>query len=198
MEEIAHKQRMLSLSIELGATHVFWLDCDEVLERRGTEGGIRRLCENWPGNQLDAYFFRELNLWRSERWVRTDSLFDKGRFRRLWKITDNIHFNVVEGVHKQLYPITVRNIQEAPFGVIHYGFHDYLKMMVKIGAHQFTKEQLVENARDNWILDERECSCYYLPDECYPLGCVPVGEWDQPQPRTLGELQTYNELLGEL
>lgn len=196
MQEIAHKQRMLTKAIELGATHVFWLDCDEVLDKRGTEGGIRHLCENWPDG-LDAYSFRELNLWRSQRWIRTDTLFAKGEFVRLWKVTPDIHFKIENGVHRRLYPITIENVHLCSYGVIHYGFHDYIKMMVKIGAHQFNKVALIECAEKNWILDERNCSCYYAEDDLFPLGCLPDKEWPQPMPRTLEELQTYTELISQ-
>lgn len=193
MQELLHKQIMLDYSIRLGATHTFWLDCDEVLERKGTEGGLRNLCDNWPKG-IDAFSFRELNLWRSQRWVRTDSLFAFGRFVRLWKIVPGISFHVIEGVHKQLYPRTIRTYVEAPFGVIHYGFHDYKKMLVKIGAHGWTKEDWLNLAADNWILNETECNCYYAPDEMFPVECVPTGTWEQPMPKNIDELQPYCEL----
>jgi glycosyltransferase involved in cell wall biosynthesis len=193
MQELAHKQQLLEYAIRLGGTHLFWLDCDEVLTRQGTEGGLRDLCEHWP-KRVDAFSFKELNLWRSERWIRTDTLFDKGHFVRLYKVVPGISFEVVNGVHKRLYPQTIERIRSAPFGVIHYGFHDYHKMMVKIGAHQFTKEELMDNAETNWILDERNCACYYAPDDLYPEGLIPTKDWPQPQPRSLDELQTYLEL----
>lgn len=192
MQELAHKQLMLEAAVDMGATHLFWLDCDEVLDRPGTMGGLRGLCENWPAG-LDAYSFRELNLWRSQTWVRTDTLFAKARFVRLWKASQNIRFNVVDGVHKQLYPATIHNITEAPFGVIHYGFHDYKKMLVKIGANQFNRHELHNNSLTNWILDERNCSCYRLPDDQFPPGCLPPDIWERPLPRLLEDLSIYRD-----
>jgi len=187
MQELAHKQMILEKSLELGATHLFWLDCDEVLERDGTMGGLRELCDNWPDG-LDAYSFRELNLWRSQTYVRTDSLFSVARFVRLWKVVPGISFTVRGGVHLRLYPKTIENVQEAPFGVIHYGFWDYKKMLVKIGAHLFDWKELQTCSLTNWILGETGCSCYRLPDKSFPPGCLPPDIWDQPQPRLTSDL----------
>lgn len=192
-KELAHKKLILEKSLELGATHLFWLDCDEILERWGTEGALRGLCENWPDG-LDAYSFRELNLWRSQTWVRTDTLFSKARFVRLWKVVPGMDFEIKHGLHLRLYPRTIKKVQVAPFSVIHYGFYDYKKMLVKIGASQMNKETLQNCALTNWILDERNCSCFRLPDDAFPIGCVPIREWEQPQPRPINELLPYSEI----
>lgn len=195
MNELAHKQTLLDYSIELGATHVFWLDCDEVVDSPGTLFGMRKLCEEWPEG-IDAFSFHERNLWRSERWVRVDSLFDIGWFVRLWKIQPGIRFKIQRGVHKQLYPCTVRNILKSPYDVIHYGFHDYNKMLVKIGAHLWTKEDWLSKAADNWILNETACECFCMPFDRFPPGCKPLGNWvDKPLPKTIEELKTYTELM---
>jgi glycosyltransferase involved in cell wall biosynthesis len=195
MNELQHKQFMLDRAIELGATHIFWLDCDEIVECKGIQL-MRWACENWPDG-LDAYSFLELNLWRSQRWIRTDSLFAVSRFVRLWKVTPNITFKVERGVHKRLYPSTIKNIKEAPFGVIHYGFWDYPKMLVKIGAHLWTRQDWLDKAVDNWILNETQCSCYYAEDGLFPLENIPTEDWPQPQPKIIAELRTYNEIIGE-
>lgn len=194
--ELEHKAAMLEKAKELGATHCFWLDCDEVLDRAGTMGGLRTLCESWPEG-LDAYSFPELNLWRSQTYVRTDSLFTKARFVRLWKIDQNTAFSVREGVHLRLYPSTIETVQEAPFGVIHYGFWDYKKMLVKIGAHDFDAEQLHANAATNWILNETECDCYKLSPDRYPPGCFPPDVWKRPAPKQILALPVYGDVPEE-
>jgi SAM-dependent methyltransferase len=198
MNELAHKQRLLEKGLELGATHLFWLDCDEVLDRRGTMGGLRSLCNHWPDG-VDAFGFPELNLWRSQTWVRTDSLFTRARFVRLWRVMPDIKIEVKHGVHLRLYPahITPETTREAPFGVIHYGYWDYKKMMVKIGAHTFDKSQLEANAKRNWILNESACACYHLADDKYPPGTLPPDIWTEPQPRPISSLQTYDQIPDE-
>jgi len=203
IQELAHKQFLLEKAIELGATHLFWLDCDEVLDRLGTLGGLRDLCKNWPKG-LDAYSFPEINLWRSQIWQRLDSLFTTARFVRLWKAKKKIRFDVREGVHKKLYPTTIKKIKEAPFSVIHYGFWDYKKMLVKIGANHLDKQGIQDCAEfgldrkgANWILDERKCLCRKLPDEIFPPGCLPPDIWLEPKPKTIEQLIPYSELSDE-
>lgn len=202
-EELAHKQAILDKSTELGATHLFWLDADEVLDRPGTLGGLRQLCQQWP-QVLDAYSFPEVNLWRSQTWQRLDSLFTKARFVRLWKVRPGIRFDVIHGVHKQLYPITVKKVEEAPFSVIHYGFWDYKKMLVKIGADHLDKHGLQDCAEfgldkkgANWLLDERECQCRKISNEMFPPGCLPPDIWPEPKARTIKELEPHSDLPDE-
>ena len=196
MRELQHKQLLLDKALSLGATYLWWLDCDEVLDRPGAKGGLRNLCEHWPDG-LDAYSFKEINLWRSQTWARTDTLFTKARFVRLWKVTPGITFDVRKGVHLRLYPVTINFIKEATFGVLHYGFWDYKKMMVKIGAHRFNDQELRQCAANNWILDERACSCYKVPDKTFPPACLPPDIWSQPAPRTLNSLEPYPEVAEE-
>jgi SAM-dependent methyltransferase len=203
MQELAHKQMILEKSLELGATHLFWLDCDEVLDRKGTLSGLRRLCENWP-EDIDAFSFPEINLWRSQTWQRIDSLFTVARFVRLWKVQSGISFKVQDGVHKQLYPHTIREIREAPFSVIHYGFCNYKEMLVKIGAPQMNQEELqscaefgIDRQAPNWLLDERRCLCQKLDDSVYPPGTLPPDVWREPQARAISELEPFPELPDE-
>ena len=187
IHELAHKQAILEYALDIGATHLFWLDCDEVLDRAGTDGGLRALCEAWPDG-VDAYNFREVNLWRGERWARTDTLFAATRFVRLWRVTPSIHFNVRKGVHMRLYPATVVDVAEAVFDVLHFGFSNYLRMLEKIGAHKMTKAELHNCAMENWILDERNCNCFFVPEEKYPAGVnIPVDQ-SQPLPRPIEDL----------
>jgi len=192
-QELAHKQLLLEKGIELGATHLFWLDADEVLDREGTVHGLRNLCRRWPGD-VDAFSFREVNLWRSQTWWRLDSLFDKARFVRLWRVVPDMSFNIRDGVHLRLYPANIKRVKEAPFSVIHYGFWDYKKMMVKIGAHLFNQKELEACAYTNWILDERDCRCVRLPDEHFPPGCLPPNIWGQPQPKSIHQLVPYGKV----
>ena len=193
MNELAHKQAILTRSLQIGATHLFWLDCDEVLDRDGTLGGIRDLCQHWPDG-VDAFSFKEINFWRSDCWVRTDTLFDRGSFVRLWKVVPNIRFDVRNGVHLRLYPSTIQSISPAPFSVLHYGFHDYRRMMEKIGAHTFTREELHSRAPSNWILDERDCTCHLASDVLYPPGCESEKNSPKPEKKATEDLIPYSDV----
>jgi len=203
MEELAHKQAMLDAALSMGATHLFWLDCDEVLDRPGTLGGLRDLCMNWP-DDLDAYSFPQVNLWRSQTWQRLDSLFTRARFVRLWRANPGISFDVRHGVHKRLYPITIETVREAPFSIIHYGFWDYKRMLTKIGADHLDANGIrscaefgLDRKGANWILDERECRCRKVEDREYPPGTLPPDIWAEPGPRKIQELAPHAQVQDE-
>lgn len=191
--ELEHKQELLEYALKLQPDWIMWIDCDEILDRDATMGGLRELAENALDNE-DAFAMQELNLWRSESWGRSDSLFEKGWFVRLWRVKSPMYFNVLGGVHLRLFPITIKVTVQSSFRVIHYGFADYKKMMVKIGAHQFTKEQLVANATTNWILNETDCRCYLVSDSVFPEENVPTRTWPKPHQIPLNSLLTYDQI----
>ena len=212
LDELKHKQELLDYTLaNIDADWIMWIDCDEIIDRGGTKGGLRALCEG--SKDVDAYSFHEYNLWRGQNWHRLDSYFDHGPtewvkgvpqtiawFVRLWRVTEGMHFEVKEGVHGRLYPITIdhKRTQPSTIQVIHYGFHDYKNMMVKIGVHTMNKVQLMNCAAGNWILDERKCECELAPDMIFPGENVPQGITPQPTPRTLEELIPYADIKDEM
>lgn len=190
--ELFHKQDLLDLALTLNPDWIMWIDCDETLDRQGTVGGLRALAES---STSDAHSFHEVNLWISQTYARIDSLFDKGWFCRLWRVVDGLRFDTQVGVHLRLYPITIKDIERSEINVLHYGFWDYPKMLVKIGANLWDKTDFLTKAEDNWILNETECTCYKVPDQIYPVENVPEPLWDEPKPLTIQELRTYKEIL---
>lgn len=117
--EIAHKQIMLQHCIELESDWIFWLDCDEVIEKCGEDGKLRELCEM---ADCDAYGFREINLWRSESFYRLDNAFNAGEFCRLWRNTGKLFYDEKPGLHQRQYPNGIGEIKTSEIKVIHYGF----------------------------------------------------------------------------
>jgi len=196
-EELFHKQTMLEYALTLNPDWLMWIDCDEILDREGTTGGLRALAETATA---DAYSFHEVNLWRSQTYARLDTLFNKGWFCRLWRVVPGITFQTQVGVHLRLYPITidVEKIVRSDISVIHYGFWDYKKMLVKIGAHYQNKEQFQEIAEKNWILNETKCNCYRVPDEMFPIENVPADMWVKPRRRAIVSLEGYQEKETEM
>ena len=114
--ETSHRQQLLELALSLSPDYVFWLDADETLDRGGTEGGLRALCEKGG-----SWSFREVNLWRSTAWQRKDYL-GNGVFTRLWKNTGDLNIKPSYGLHKQLYPLHLGPTQVSDIQVIHYGY----------------------------------------------------------------------------
>lgn len=117
--EIAHKKLMLQKCIDIDSDWIFFIDFDEVIEKRGEDGGIRGLCES---DKCDAYGFGEVNLWRSESFYRLDAGFNDGKFCRLWKNTGKLFYDVRPGLHQKQYPDGVDEIITSDIRVVHYGF----------------------------------------------------------------------------
>jgi glycosyltransferase involved in cell wall biosynthesis len=195
-QELSHKQQLLEFALQYNPDWIMWIDCDEILDRTATNGGLRSLCYLGDIQKIDAFQFHEVNLWRGESYARLDTFMNIGWFVRLWKVTPNIRFDVIDGVHKRLYPITIEKAEKVTMQVIHYGFCNYKNMMVKIGAHLFNKKQLIENASTNWILNESNLRCYKVPLEWFPKENIPEKESEEPKPINLDNLKTYGELYG--
>ena len=190
--ELAHKQELLQLALTLNPDWIMWVDCDEILDRHGTTGGLRTLAET-ARPEIDVFAFREVNLWRSQTYARKDAKFESARFPRLWRVIDGICFKIREGLHHRLVPITNTQTEQSSIRVIHYGFWAYKRMLEKIGAME-PRKQFHAIARKNWILDERGCDCYRVPTDWFPEENVPPDIWPQPQPRAIEDLLPYSEL----
>jgi len=193
-KELAHKQQLLDYALTLNPDWIMWMDCDEIVDRAGTNGGLRKLAET---GTHDAYSFHQANLWRSQTYYRVDTLFDKGWFIRLWKVQEGISFFVEPGLHKLLYPKTIKTIAKSDIRIIHYGFSDYKQTLVHIGAmvqHGWNKETFTKLAPANWILNETQCTCHKMPVDWFPVENIPKDVWEEPKPRTIESLKSYEEL----
>lgn len=120
--ELFTKQKMLEYTLKLNPDWIVWLDADEVFDREGELGEIRRLCAYGDKNGIDGFSFKEYNLWKSKEKYRVDELFAKAWFVRLWKNNGFLKFNLREGLHNRGYPLGIRNIKRSNIKVIHYGF----------------------------------------------------------------------------
>ena len=120
--ELFAKQKMLDYALKLNPDWIVWLDADEVFDRQGELGGIRKLCDYGNKNGIDGFSFLEINLWKSEKFYRVDEFWGKGWYTRLWKNNGRLQFDVKEGLHCQHHPLGPRKIKESDIKVIHYGF----------------------------------------------------------------------------
>lgn len=120
--ELFTKQKMLEYTLKLKPDWIVWLDADEVFDREGELGGIRRLCVYGNKNGIDAFSFKEYNLWKSKEKYRVDELFAKSWRVCLWKNNGFLKFIPREGLHQRSYPFGLRNIKKSNIKVIHYGF----------------------------------------------------------------------------
>jgi hypothetical protein len=199
--ELEHKQQLLDYALSLDPDWIMWIDCDEILDRNGSSGGLRKLAEEGLKHDIDAYSFHETNLWRGQTYYRVDTMFDKGWFVRLWKVKPNMSFSVEIGLHKRLFPTTIdmKKIARSDIRVLHYGFCDYKTTLEHIGAMPdcgWTKETFRRLAPKNWILNETKCKCIKVPIEWFPEENIPEDKWEEPKPRKISELLSYEELNG--
>lgn len=141
--EIGHKAYLLQNILEARASHILWLDVDEVFEKRAEEGALRELASNMT---CDAYTFPQVNLWRSERYFRTDNQYGDGIFTRLWRNNGSLHYDIKSGLHHRQYPLGIDSVKDSDLLVIHYGFADDKNLLDKYNTYK-------SHGQDGWALD---------------------------------------------
>lgn len=152
-KETYHKQELLEYihNMEIKPDWVLWIDCDEIVDRNCIKN-LKLFCENNKDSDIDAFSFRQINLWRGEKYYRKDGVFygdnpfGAGWFVRLWKYNQELIMLKKEGGDQRLYPINIKTIHPCDFKIIHYGFSNYKNLMKHIGVHPSNKEKLIETA----------------------------------------------------
>jgi len=132
-KEAEHRQRLLKLALEHNPDWTFWLDADEVIEKRGQDGGLRELCEK---GFHDSYAFHEINLWRTPAFYRLDNLYNEGWFCRLWKNTGELEIENKPGLHQRLVPKGLKSEGKSDLQVIHYGFANDNNLIEKFKTYR--------------------------------------------------------------
>lgn len=193
VRELFHKQQLLEYALSLNPNWIFWIDCDEIVDRAGTLGGLRALAECAPSETM-AFGFREVNLWRSETYARTDGLFTGAWFVRLWRVVPDMKIKTEKGLDRRSYPSHIDSFSESDIKVIHYKFCDYKKLLWGAGLGLLSRNELQSVAKDNFILNENKCACYRVPGEWFPPENIPPDNWSEPKPIPLGDIRAYGEL----
>jgi hypothetical protein len=131
-DEISHKQNLLDAALKFSPDFIVWLDADEILTANATDK-LPTIYQYCIDNDIDGVSLKELNLWRSFHWIRTDSLFNDGWFVKIWRVKPGIKFEKIEkGLHQNQYPSTIKNIiRNDEVGVLHFGFADELNISYK-------------------------------------------------------------------
>lgn len=131
--ELMHKARALEHCRRLNADWILWLDCDEVIEAKGERGGVKAMCESETKDGINLF---EINLWRTDRHYRVDELWAKGLFCRLWKLHDDLGFDIKEGLHNDLAPQGLNGRSTGALKVIHYGYADDKSILRKYATYK--------------------------------------------------------------
>jgi len=148
--ELFTKQKMLDYVLKLNPDWIIWLDADEVFDREGELGGIRKLCDYGNKNGIDGFSFLEINLWKSEKFYRVDEFWGNGWYMRLWKNNSKLKFDTLANLHHQQYPLGLDRIKEAKIKVIHFGFSSpeliefKYKNYKNLGQSGFALERLID------------------------------------------------------
>jgi glycosyltransferase involved in cell wall biosynthesis len=154
IRETFHKQMIMNYihNMKVEPDWLLWIDCDEILDRH-TIANLRQFCDDNHSVDIDGYAFQQINLWRGERYYRTDGVFYRkeyneiyGWFVRLWKYQSNLEMHCEEGNDRRIYPINIQKIAGSDFKIIHYGFSDYKAVMRHIGIHKNTRKELIDVA----------------------------------------------------
>lgn len=135
-QELAHKQKLLELTLSLNPDWIVFLDPDEVFDREGEQSGIRALCQYGNEHGIDSFSFLYYNLWKGEENYRVDELWNKNWQRKLWKNTGNLRFNIREGLHLSQFPSGLKNERRTDIKLIHYGFASEDKVNKKFSTYQ--------------------------------------------------------------
>jgi glycosyltransferase involved in cell wall biosynthesis len=192
-EELFHKQQLLQYALTLQPDWIMWLDCDEILDRNGTNGGLRKLAES-ASPDIQAFGFAELQLWRSETYYRTDGLFSTQRFIRLWRVVPDMNIATAVGLDLPSYPRHIKKFTNSVINVIHYHFCDYKRMLWHAGLGNASREELQKIALNHFIIDERPCVCKKVPIDWFPAENIPSGTWPEPKSVALCDIKSYCEL----
>lgn len=168
-KEIEHKQFLLENVLKVNPSHILWLDVDEIFEKEAEDGALRELASNMS---CDAYTFKQINLWRSERYARVDNQFGDGIFTRLWRNNGKLHYNVISGLHQRQYPNGIESVKDSVLRVIHYGFASDESIINKYNTYK-------AHGQSGWALDrlvdESSLQLIKTPPELF--GREPVGRF---------------------
>jgi hypothetical protein len=132
--EIFHKQTLLNKAIEIGSTHILWLDADECVQADKVQE-LRQLCD-LPHNGIDAWVFPQVNLWRTDRYYRLDNQYGDGMFTRLWRNNGNLHYAPEAGLHHRQHPQGIINVKDVPIKIIHWGFASDASILDKYNTYK--------------------------------------------------------------
>lgn len=122
-DEVAHKSKLLQIAKDINTDWIFRIDADEVIEKDGEIGGVRKLCERGDSEGIDSFAFRNANLWRHPGFYRLDNAFNDFVSCRLWKLRPDVGYRKTErGLHQRAVPDGLKNEEWADIITLHYGF----------------------------------------------------------------------------
>lgn len=172
--EIAHKQKLLEKALELDPDWIVFLDPDEIFDRNGEIGGIRKLCHYGSKHGIDSFLFRYYDLWQSKEKYRVDGNWSKYWQKKLWRNTGNLQFNVYNGLHRTQSPSGMTNMRRANIKLIHYGFDSDEKIDEKYKKYEHYGQIQPFLSKDNYepVLELEDFSRDWLPTTAIRISVI--------------------------
>lgn len=188
-KEIFHKQVLLSKVLEYQPDFIFALDTDEIFSNSASLFLNEILHECVEGN-FDAISLKEINLWRSNRWRRVDSLFDDGQFVRIWRAVPEIKFEKIrEGLHQRHFPTTIKKVMSSEkVSLVHFGFADELNIAFKYLNYKKHGQRGYDDL--SRLIDESHLKTERVDDSILPLEFRNSRQL-KPSPKTYFESLNY-------
>ncbi len=167
LHETRNRQKLLAFIMSRKPDYVLWLDADEIMDKRATEGGIRALCETGL-----SYEFDMVNIWRSTTWQRMDYLGHEWKIR-LWKSDGKLSIPISDGLHQQVWPGNL-TVGKSDLLVLHFGY------ATREAIERRWRERSLHNVPIPWRrkgVDERGMKMIPVPLDLFPSGIdVPANE----------------------
>ncbi len=173
-KELEHKQKLLDLTLALDPDWIVFLDPDEIFDRNGELGGIRKLCSYGDRHGFDSFSFRYHNLWKNQGQYRVDELWFKNWQPKLWKNTGNLRFDVRDGLHLRLYPLGLDNDRRTDIKLIHYGFSDEARVSKKYDNYRKHGQTgyALSRIKDETTLFLKDFTRDWLPPSTFKISVI--------------------------
>ena len=161
---------------------IFWMDGDTCLDKRLSENKEKLYSFLDSGKSYDGIALHHLNLWRSNRYARLDSMYNNLHPVCFWRNNRSLYFPERSGLHTETHPLEIVSIVDRlDYNLIHYGFSTDEQIL--------NKYYLYKNlGQTGWpldrLLDESTLSLIMVGDYCLPdfidssVGCLPNGLYD--------------------
>lgn len=165
-----HCFSLLDLALSRSPDWIVWMDGDTILERRLDRDGLRRVLSDATAAGHDGLRFHNVNLWRSPAWYRTDNSFNDLWPTCCWRNTGKLSFDPRGGLHGQLYPNGMENVQGWDYKLLHYGFASREWILRKWRTYR-------DHGQSGWsldrLIDERGMSLAPSRAEWFPEANLP-------------------------
>lgn len=168
LRERYHKSKLIEEANKFLPDYIISLDADEICTNSRSE--LEAFCAKCSSTGADGVACNFVNLWRSKRHKRIDSLFDESKPVKIWRHEPNLDAfeNLKQGLHQKLYPDYVKSvIYEDDLVILHTGFSTSERIMEKFLRYRSLGQEGFNLLR---LIDESHFETAKVEDKCFPVG----------------------------